>query len=358
MKNQKVKYVFYIDSYSNSFLDRCKKLFGLKTLNHSFVNEHDSGIRDALERSLEIQNFKFMNYIYADASIQPDVVLHFDLDSNFKNILNDRWPKSKHILCLQECEVIQKNNWDLDAHKYFDKVLTWNTELVKLGLNYKHIYTIQGFSSDADLSFKMGAENKKKLVSLIASNKVSFHPKELYSERVNCIKWFENFHRDDFDLYGYGWELLPSGHNFFVKLLKNIPFLSRVLSKKYKVYKGTVPRKKDALESYKFNIVFENAYSIPGYITEKIFDSFVSGTIPVYLGATNVTDFIPSQCFIDMNQFNDYQELYEFMISMTNEDYLAYQKRIKLFLTSNIGQKFTNEYYYRLVHDSIIDSIS
>ena len=70
-----------------------------------------------------------------------------------------------------------------------------------------------------------------------------------------------------------------------------------------------------------------------------------------------MTDFIPSDCFIDMNRFNDYEELYEFMISMPDEDYLAYQKRIKLFLTSSAGQKFTNEHYYELVHDSIVDSI-
>ena len=357
MKNQEVKYVLYVNSHSNSLIDRCKKLFGLKILNHSFVDEHDSGIRGALEKSLQTQSIKLINYINADASINPDVILHFDLDSNFKSFLNIRWPNSKHILCLQECEVIHKNNWNLDAHKVFDTVLTWNTDLVKLGLNYKHIFTIQGFNDDADLQIRIGTEHKKKLVSLVASNKVSFHPKELYSERVNCIKWFENFHKDDFDLYGYGWDLLPSGHKFFIKVLKNIPVLSRILSKKYIVYKGTIPRKKEALESYRFNIAFENAHSIPGYITEKIFDSFLAGTIPVYLGPTNVTDFIPSDCFIDMNRFNDYEELYEFIISISDEDYLAYQKRIELFLTSNIGQKFSNEHYFRLVHDSIIDAI-
>ena len=87
MKNQEVKYAFYINSHSNSLIDRCKKLFGLKILNHSFVDEHDSGIRGALEKSLETQNIKFINYIYADASINPDVILHFDLDSNFKSII-------------------------------------------------------------------------------------------------------------------------------------------------------------------------------------------------------------------------------------------------------------------------------
>jgi alpha(1,3/1,4) fucosyltransferase len=358
MKNQEIKYVFYVDSYQSSFFDKIKKLIGLKTLSHSFSNEHDSGIRSALKKSLEVHNIKFINHLYADESTQPDVILHFDLDLNFKSMLNEKWPMSKHILCLQECEVIHENNWNLESHKLFDTVLTWNTNLVTLGLNYKHIYTIQGFSSDVDLSNNMGLDKKKKLVSLVSSNKVSFHPKELYSERVNCIKWFENFHRDDLDLFGYGWNLLPSGHKFYVKLIKNISFLSRAISTKYSVYKGSVPRKKDALEPYKFNIAFENANSISGYITEKIFDSFVSGTIPVYLGAPNIKDFIPSECFIDMNKFNDYEELYEYMTSMSDEDYLGYQKRIKFFLRSNAGKNFTNENYHRIVHDSIIEYIN
>lgn len=36
-----------------------------------------------------------------------------------------------------------------------------------------------------------------------------------------------------------------------------------------------------------------------GYITEKIFDCFFPGVIPIYWGAENVTDYIPQDTFID-----------------------------------------------------------
>jgi len=40
---------------------------------------------------------------------------------------------------------------------------------------------------------------------MIAGNKRSSHPLELYSERLRAIEWFEKEHPADFDLYGIGW---------------------------------------------------------------------------------------------------------------------------------------------------------
>lgn len=48
---------------------------------------------------------------------------------------------------------------------------------------------------------------------------------------------------------------------------------------------------------YKFIIVFENSIT-DGYITEKIFNVFASGSIPIYNGAPNITNFVNSESFI------------------------------------------------------------
>lgn len=48
---------------------------------------------------------------------------------------------------------------------------------------------------------------------------------------------------------------------------------------------------------YKFIICFENSKT-DGYITEKIFNVFLSGSIPIYDGAPNITDYIVSGSFI------------------------------------------------------------
>ena len=43
------------------------------------------------------------------------------------------------------------------------------------------------------------------------------------------------------------------------------------------------------------------------WITEKIFDCFYAGTIPVYLGAPDVARWLPPECFIDMRRFGGYR---------------------------------------------------
>ena len=48
---------------------------------------------------------------------------------------------------------------------------------------------------------------------------------------------------------------------------------------------------------YKFIICFENSKT-DGYITEKIFNVFLSGSIPIYDGADNIKDYINSGTFI------------------------------------------------------------
>ena len=50
---------------------------------------------------------------------------------------------------------------------------------------------------------------------------------------------------------------------------------------------GPVTDKIAWLKNYKFNICFENS-SYPGYLTEKLFDAFAAGCIPIYWGDTSL----------------------------------------------------------------------
>lgn len=56
-----------------------------------------------------------------------------------------------------------------------------------------------------------------------------------------------------------------------------------------------VPNKIDTLKKYKYNLCFENSYT-PGYVTEKIVDSFLGGSFPIYWGGApqhifNLTEY-------------------------------------------------------------------
>ncbi len=61
-----------------------------------------------------------------------------------------------------------------------------------------------------------------------------------------------------------------------------------------------VERKEDALEPYMFSIVVENTIS-GHYWSEKVTDAFLCGTVPVYVGASQLADYFPKGSFIDAN---------------------------------------------------------
>lgn len=71
------------------------------------------------------------------------------------------------------------------------------------------------------------------------------------------------------------------------------------------------------LTKYKFNIAFENSNS-PGYITEKLSDSFKANTVPIYWGSED-TD-LPKDAMIYANDFPDLESLVERIIEVDGND--------------------------------------
>jgi hypothetical protein len=84
--------------------------------------------------------------------------------------------------------------------------------------------------------------------------------------------------------------------------------------------------KLETISQYKFTIAFENA-SRKDYVTEKLFQALMAGSVPVYLGAPNVNDFVPGEhCFIDAADFESPRALAEYLKSLARDDdaYNAY----------------------------------
>jgi hypothetical protein len=172
---------------------------------------------------------------------------------------------------------------------------------------------------------------QKKLCTLISCNKNSLHPLELYSQRLGAINYFEQNASKDFDFYGVGWD-----------------------ARFFSTYKGLVDHKVPYLKQYKFSICYENMRNNGGYITEKIFDSFVAGCVPVYLGAANIAAYIPSNCYIARETFATLDELYYFLKTMPEEQYNEYLQNICNFFASDAALVFSIEYFIDTVVESII----
>ena len=94
--------------------------------------------------------------------------------------------------------------------------------------------------------------------------------------------------------------------------------------------RGT-PTKMRVIGQYCFCLAFENSIS-PDYVTEKLFQPLMAGTVPIYLGAANAHEFAPPHSFIRADGFGGAKGLAAYLHHlMTHPDeygaYLAWRHR-------------------------------
>jgi alpha(1,3/1,4) fucosyltransferase len=275
-----------------------------------------------------------------------DFVIYVEMPT----ILPNNSDIAKSFLILYECEVIRPDNWIFENHKKFKKIFTWNDNLIDNSKYFKI-----NFSQQIPISIDHNVKIKSKLCTIIAGNKKINHPLELYSKRIEAIRWFECNHPEDFDLYGSNWK----NYEKLIQLTKflEIPIIKNNIPKLFNIfpsYKGKIPCKNEILKQYKFCICYENARDIPGYITEKIFDCFFAGCVPIYWGASNISDHIPEGTFIDKREFSSYKNLFDYLKYMDNYEYNKILTNINLFLTSDKVYPFSAEYFAKTLIEQII----
>jgi hypothetical protein len=256
---------------------------------------------------------------------------------------------AEKVLLAFEPPVVNPFNYLKLFNDKFDKVLTWNDDMV----DNKKFFKYNWPQSNNYLEFKSIPFKKKKLLTLINSNKLPFFlfkpiawtGKELYSARIKSIEYFEKNIPEEFDLYGVGWNQ-PKKYNISERLFG---------FKKYDVYKGKIENKIEVLGTYRFCMCYENLTNVNGYFTEKIFDAFKARSVPVYWGAENVTSYLPEDCFIDFRKFNGYAELLQYIKKMSEKTYNGYIENIekllkdKRFLNAWFEQGFAKSIYTQIV---------
>ncbi len=154
---------------------------------------------------------------------------------------------------------------------------------------------------------------------------------ELITARLNAIRHF--CRTPDFQLFGTGWEdlsRLPAS-------------CSATLKKAFARHAPCRCENKIAtLGNFKFCLCYENC-RFPGYVTEKIFDCFVAGTIPVYCGAPDIAAFCPPATFVDVRQFANLADLEIFLRTMSPSTAMEMLAAGQRFLASPKGMCFTHE---------------
>ena len=297
-----------------------------------------------------------------DVLLEKNIKPHFNLYIESVPIIQIE--NCKNYLIRFETELTVPCNGDPEYLKQFDGIFTWDLNLLGLETKDPFIEQINNIprypfcyanalpkAFHPDLVANPGFADRNIFCTLIGSNRHAnvIDSRELYSERVKVIRWFEANAPKEFVLFGNGWRMPQKRLGAFGKFRYRLEKIPSILLGKpaFPCYQGAITSKYEVLTRSRFSICFENAKDMRGYITEKIFDCFFAGCVPIYWGEPNIQAVIPSTCFIDFRDFlglpDPYASLYEFIGTISEEKFIQYQYAARNFLSSPEFFPFTTE---------------
>jgi hypothetical protein len=246
------------------------------------------------------------------------------------------YPKERNLLFSFETQISHPESHDKKYHKNYSRVFTWNDDLVD---NEKYFKVRYPFMDPRPMIEGLPAFQQRKLCVLVGNIFGYPHPLANYQERKRIIEFFEanTTKPGDFTFYGFKKALSPytSSKNYGGA----IAFTDRRSAKI------------QTIKHYKFDLCYENTVGVNGWISERIFESFAAGCIPIYMGSENVTHYIPQNCFINRNEFENNEELYSFMKNFTEKKYNEYISNIRKFLASENAFRLSTAYYVKHIRE-------
>ena len=243
----------------------------------------------------------------------------------------------------------------------FKRIYSWSDSeslmrFTRAPLELEPFYWPQSFDQVHDSLWR---RRDRKFLAMMNSNKLPvLNTDELYRKRVECVEYFERF--GEMDLYGRGWDGPPFRLNYGVlpgtvqhalrgseRVLRRF-FPDPSLNAARRAWKGAAESKSETLSQYKFAICFENSI-LRGWITEKIFDCFFVGTVPVYWGAPEIAERVPPESFVDMRNFNSFEELRNFLKSLSDAQIADYRDSARAYIESTSFDPFRKETFVDVI---------
>jgi hypothetical protein len=263
-------------------------------------------------------------------------------------------PSARAYVYLYENPLIRPLNRDRAALARYAKWFAWDGELRDdprtVPLLYPNRFSTEGWH---------GPEKRPLFCVLVASNKALtvVDPRDQYQARARIMDWYEHHAPADFHLYGRGWErpaALPGRWGRVRNQLRKI--LARFLPAKspYATWRGPVDDKIELLTRARFCLAHENCRDLAGYVTEKLFDCFRAGCVPVYVGPKEIAELVPTDCFIDGRAFATPAALDAFLRTIDDASYRGYQERIRAFLGSDRAKPFSQDHFADVIVRTIL----
>lgn len=191
-------------------------------------------------------------------------------------LLNTRMKMETRAICPREniWAIIQEpymkgfNDWIVEKHEHISKVFT--NYLPREDIKYisSHPALPWHVNKTFDELLSLPVPKKTKTISWIVGNAMDLPG---HFKRLSFLKFIQQVDNFEIDLFG--------------RAVKDIE------------------DKWDGLFPYQYSLAIENSEG-PDYWTEKIADCFLTWTVPIYFGCTNLENYFPEESFIriDINQ--------------------------------------------------------
>jgi hypothetical protein len=284
----------------------------------------------------------------------PDVNAGRNVAFEFHINAQRRTPSGRAYVYLYENPLIRPLNRDRSALEKYERWFGWDESLSDdarfVRVPYPNAFPEWPLA---------GPELRPIFCVLVASNKAlaTHDQRDQYKERVRIIDWYERNAPGDFHLYGNGWEVRASRPGRWGRLLgKAAKLMSRISRPQspYATWHGMVDDKIELLGRSRFCLAHENCRDLPGYVTEKLFDCFRAGCVPVYVGPREIRDLVPPDCFVDGRDYPDPKDLDAHLRSINDERYRAYQQAAKSFFESGQADRFGRPHFVRTIISSVL----
>lgn len=233
--------------------------------------------------------------IASDIAENPDLVICYNWTRQARRDLSSA--KRLHIptvLVKSEPSIVTPQHDNPKVLNSFRKVIELGRPNSVPVIKYPQLWNVDFFDNTITRVEKAVA---------ISSNKFSLVPGELYSLRAQSYSRF-----NEVDVFGPGWDRRRSRN--LLKLAKELQIAIAGGSRKIslecvksaraapKNYLGLAENKLETLSRYKVSLVIENSAE---YMSEKLIDSILAGTIPVYVGPSLQVFGIPDGLVVSVN---------------------------------------------------------
>ena len=263
----------------------------------------------------------------------PELVICVDFSkSSLPSIREARAKGIRTVLIANEPKVVIPEHSQIRVLKEFDKVLKVGRPDTAQQLHWPQTWLPI-------------CENKERLnrVVLVNADKWSFVQGQQYWLRAAVSSQLANV-----DVFGFGWDrsvVVRIAHRVFElwrtarsRVIPSLKGLTNTLSKP-KNYKGSISDKNAAMSFYKVALVVENSSE---FLTEKLFDAWFAGCIPVYVGPPVESFGIPQNLVVQV-QAPTLRAVTDGIDLALSLDHDAFSLALKGFLSSNAAQKWKAE---------------